>query len=37
MAIWALSQLLPRAQFVTLAESYAAQEPDTDVAQEWNG
>jgi epoxyqueuosine reductase len=37
MAVWALSKLLPRDQFVAVAEEHAGAEPDSDVAREWNG
>jgi epoxyqueuosine reductase len=36
MAIWALSKLVPRDQFVALAQGHARDEPDPDVAAEWN-
>jgi epoxyqueuosine reductase len=36
MAVWALSQLLPPAEFEALGATLAAAETDTDVAAEWN-
>lgn len=35
MAIWALSRLLPPAEFAQLAAQHAAAEPDSSVAEEW--
>ena len=34
-AAWALSRLLPAAEFATLARSHGANEPDPDVRMEW--
>jgi epoxyqueuosine reductase len=34
-AAWALSQLLPRDDFITLARTHGANEPDPDVRAEW--
>jgi epoxyqueuosine reductase len=36
MAVWALSQLLPREAFGSLRESYLPLEQDEDVKEEWN-
>jgi len=36
MAVWALSRLLPVAQFQALKSEYAAIEPDADVRAEWD-
>jgi len=35
-AVWALSRLLPPANFQELAQSRAAAEPDPDVRREWD-
>jgi epoxyqueuosine reductase len=35
-AVWALSRLLPLANFQELAQSRAAAEPDPDVRREWD-
>jgi epoxyqueuosine reductase len=37
MAVWALSQLLERAEFVALRNDYLPNEPDDAVKGEWNG
>jgi epoxyqueuosine reductase len=34
-AVWALGQLLPRAEFEALASAHAAQEDEESVRQEW--
>ncbi len=36
MAVWALSKLLPRAEFARLAARYAGAETDDEVAEEWS-
>ena len=36
MAVWALSRLLPAAQFQALKSEFAAIEPDLDVREEWD-
>jgi epoxyqueuosine reductase len=36
MAVWALSQLLPRDEFAALRERYLAHEADDAVKEEWN-
>ena len=35
MAVWALSKLLPRAEFLALAAMYDSAETDPDVREEW--
>ena len=35
MAVWALSRLLPAAEFAALARAHAARETDADVKAEW--
>jgi epoxyqueuosine reductase len=34
-AVWALAQLLPRAEFAVLAQSAASAESDASVVEEW--
>jgi epoxyqueuosine reductase len=34
-AVWALAQLLPRAEFVVLAQSAVSAESDSSVVEEW--